>query len=287
MLGLLVLFPFHGLCHLPQHPSQTSAASLIHTFESEPIAPVSLSELPPLPTGARLDVETRGLVGGSSVGLGGKLWPSAAALARWLRSHRALVEGAHVVELGCGTGAVGLYAAALGAASVTLTDGGDERLLRVAMANLEANRAHIDPTGCHVRILRHEWGTGQLSASLPPRVHLLVGSDVTYARQTHAQLCTSIRSVLDECGQPRVVLAHEHRRIRLVAGGGVADRADRGAWDEGLEHFHEEAARARLQVSTLGLEHQAKHGLRDIALLEVTSGDTVAAPDGNAICDES
>ena len=123
-------------------------------FDVSPIGPVPLATLPRLPSGQELAIETRGLVGRESVGLGGRLWPSAAAMCRWLRSSG--VQGQHVLELGCGTGAVGLYAAALGASSVTLTDGGSESLLNMVQANVERNRALVDLT--RIKIAQFEWG---------------------------------------------------------------------------------------------------------------------------------
>jgi nicotinamide N-methyltransferase len=52
------------------------------------------------------------------------VWPGATATARWLcdRDRGRWLENKHVLELGSGTGLLGLVAARLGAASVTLTD---------------------------------------------------------------------------------------------------------------------------------------------------------------------
>ena len=75
-----------------------------------------------------------------SCGVGGEVWPAAAALCTWLSEHAAEIRGAHVLELGSGTGVCGLYAAALGASSVTLTDGGSDDLLELARSNVEMNR---------------------------------------------------------------------------------------------------------------------------------------------------
>ena len=60
--------------------------------------------------------------------IGGEVWPAAAAMCAWLANHTAEVQGRRVLELGSGTGACGLYAAALGASRVLLTDGGSAAL---------------------------------------------------------------------------------------------------------------------------------------------------------------
>ena len=60
---------------------------------------------------------------GDLASVGGTVWPAAATLCTWMRAHAEDVKGASVLELGSGTGACGLYAAALGASRVVLTDG--------------------------------------------------------------------------------------------------------------------------------------------------------------------
>lgn len=55
-------------------------------------------------------------------GTGSSVWDGAVVLARFLETHPRLVLGNSVLELGAGTGFGGLCAAALGAATVTLTD---------------------------------------------------------------------------------------------------------------------------------------------------------------------
>ena len=71
--------------------------------------------------------------------VGGTVWPCAAALCRWLSDNRKqVVSGANVLELGGGTGACGLFAAACGAAHVTLTDS-TPRLLTLMERNCERN----------------------------------------------------------------------------------------------------------------------------------------------------
>ena len=143
--------------------------------QEEQVAVPFSHALPPLPSGALLEVST--LPPASScadVVLGGRVWKAAPALCAWMASAAPLFVGRSVLELGAGTGACGtrpllglglgvaspsprpgprprprprptprphphphlspspspgacgLYAAALGAARVVLTEGGDE-----------------------------------------------------------------------------------------------------------------------------------------------------------------
>ena len=85
--------------------------------------------LPPLPNGGQLTLNAPGW--GRGVGTGGAVWPAAGALCRLLRGQR--LDGLSVLELGTGTGAVGLYAAGCGARSVVLTDA-DASLCSLAAA---------------------------------------------------------------------------------------------------------------------------------------------------------
>ena len=70
-----------------------------------------------------------------------RVWASAPVLCEWLSGE--LKPGDTVLELGSGTGAVGLYAAALGASRVVLTDGGPPALLELLAANVDANRPRL------------------------------------------------------------------------------------------------------------------------------------------------
>ena len=50
------------------------------------------------------------------------VWPAGLFMCDFLKRNSELVKGKRVLELGSGTGLVGLYAAKLGASHVTLTD---------------------------------------------------------------------------------------------------------------------------------------------------------------------
>lgn len=223
-----------------------------------PIAPTSIMELPKLPSGVSLQLSATGIIGATAgVGLGGKLWPCAAALCGWLRSEDG-IEGASVLELGCGTGAVGLYSAGLGAAHVLLSDDGTPELLALTQRNVDANRP-LYPA-CRVHTTRYKWGERL------PQGHfsLILASDVTYARSSLAALADTCAMALNTDGpKPRIVLAHEHRTLFGV--------------DTRLGHFLGCASERGLSVSTLRVVKQARYRLRDISILEVSQASNPAA----------
>ena len=119
-------------------------------------------------------------------------------------------------------GACGLYAAALGAERVLLTDG-SESLLALLEANRDANMA---TSRDRVEVCRLQWGA---AADPPPAGpwQLVLGSDLTYAG-AHAELAATLAALLLHSARagagagggagggapmpPRVILSHEHRK---------------------------------------------------------------------------
>ena len=123
-------------------------------------------------------------------GTGGRIWSSSKVLREFLKENGdAFVLDKNVVELGCGTGVVGIYAAKRGQArNVLLTDGGSDALLKLAEENASKNGVE------NISVHKLEWGVGKVSPTLrdcmktnPP--DLIVGSDCTYERKSHAALC--------------------------------------------------------------------------------------------------
>ena len=93
----------------------------------------------------------------SDTWLGTELWPAARALVAFLEERRtALASAAQVLELGSGTGACGLAAAALGARRVLLTD--KPVLLPLLSANVAANCFDCSGSGgCVVECAELTW----------------------------------------------------------------------------------------------------------------------------------
>lgn len=116
---------------------------------------------------------------------GGFIWESAPPLASYVTTLR--LEGARVLELGAGTGVVGLTAALVGAAEVVLTD----QEVHVALQNRDANFGPHERGRISVRQL--QWGvhTKRIRAELGP-FDVIVGSDLLYLPQSHAALAATI-----------------------------------------------------------------------------------------------
>ena len=144
--------------------------------------------LPSLPDGRRLTLELGSL---DACDTGGRLWSSAIALCQWQQTVASELRGRAVLELGCGTGAVGLHAAALGARRVTLTDGGPAALLELVRNNIEANKALWNDADTEVHVVPHAWGEPADAAGLYGHDWVL-GSDLTYAVAAQEALCASI-----------------------------------------------------------------------------------------------
>jgi predicted nicotinamide N-methyase len=145
------------------------------------------------------------------LGTGALVWFAGKVLCEWL-GEREDVPGKAVLELGSGTGAVGIFAAGLGASRVLLTDGGDEALLELSRRNIEHNRNLFEPDAC-IESQRFRWGD-----TLPDVVRnhawdFILASDVTYSRESNEPLCATIQELLLDSAvvAPRVVMSHQKR----------------------------------------------------------------------------
>jgi predicted nicotinamide N-methyase len=258
-------------------PPPALARTLPHLQRSRRHHPplVAGAALPPSRSAAEViagvDLEAPGWSGG--YGTGGKVWNSARVLCDWLADEAEPlgVRGAAVLELGAGTGLVGVVAAKLGAARVLLTDGGSESLLRLAKDNARRN---VDPSSAVVRVCAYGWGPGP-----PPRAvadaapfDLVLGSDCTYARAAHGALCDAIATAIDASlaagaeRPPEVFLGHQHRVLAALLGG---RRGDAWGVDPNLAAFAETAETRGLRVEEVDVRDLAWHGLRRISILRV------------------
>merc|ERR1712217_327422 len=104
--------------------------------------------------------------------------------------------------LGCGTGAVGLYAAGCSATRVVLTDGVPE-VLDVTRKNLASARASgLIPRSTSVDVQLYRWGE-----KLPRGAFdWVIGSDLTYDTALHGELFAAIAQIF---GANQEVVPHK------------------------------------------------------------------------------
>ncbi len=210
-------------------------------------------------------------------GTGGRIWSSSKVLREFLKENGdVFVLDKNVVELGCGTGVVGIYAAKRGQTrSVLLTDGGSDALLKLAEENASKNGVE------NISVHKLEWGVGKVSPTLrdcmktnPP--DLIVGSDCTYERKSHAALCDTIiellglaRIELSTSTPPRVLLAHQHRTFASLLGG-YGFSSDAFGVDPNYVSFLRTCRDKGFRVEEVKKEKLAWHGLRNVSIVELT-----------------
>uniref|UniRef100_A0A8C3UQ07 EEF1A lysine methyltransferase 3 n=1 Tax=Catharus ustulatus TaxID=91951 RepID=A0A8C3UQ07_CATUS len=125
---------------------------------------------------------------GPRLGPAGAVWEAALSLCRFLGEQNLELAGRRVLELGAGTGIVGIFTAMLGA-EVTLTD------RPPALPQLRENARRNFPGGAgepRVRALR--WGRDQ--HRFPPKFHLILGSDIVYDPRAFAPLLGTLRHLV-------------------------------------------------------------------------------------------
>jgi protein N-lysine methyltransferase METTL21A len=172
---------------------------------------------------------------GYEVGSGGYLWDASRRLANYFEHHGVRVpaskklsalpseplQGLTLLELGAGTGGLGLAASVLGA-DVTITDQGSfcfpgrdlnptalqhRTLLDLVLCNIQQNRGVVPKAPVVVEM---QWGHGheaRVMASLPHKTYdILCGADILLFQSAHADLVQTLRSL----SKPSTVVLIEH-----------------------------------------------------------------------------
>ena len=166
---------------------------------------VDTADLPSLPSGRSLAIRQAPVI---DAGTGGKVWPAAAVMCRWLRCQQAELRGSSILELGCGAGACGIFAAALGASRVMLTDG-EDAAVGLAARNAQDNRTMLG--GADVRAGRLLWG-GRSEVLPKGPWDFVLASDVLYRTGAWKDLAATLRNLCAAQERPpRMLLALAHR----------------------------------------------------------------------------
>lgn len=124
------------------------------------------------------------------------------------------VQGKRVVELGCGTGVVGVTMACLGA-QVVLTD--RQSILKHAQHNINSNDKLIQAAGGSAAVLTLEWGSPSVASSPElQQVHVIAGADLIYAQKDITPLCATLRELLAENAHCDILIGHKDRNADVT-----------------------------------------------------------------------
>ena len=261
--------------------------------------------LPKLPSGHILKIfTTQGGV------LGGTVWPAASILCSYLAENQHklnLQNNAKCVELGSGTGAVGLFAAGLGAANVILTDcrpppdsamyttdgtctlpsDGSDAVLDILRQNLEANQ-HVF-SAAPPQVMELDWTNSQDSHRVVAEISsdgfdIVLASDVTHFSSMHQPLASTIAQLLRRRddnngggGAGVCLLSHQQRMVNLQGQDMQLTEFEQTARSEGLEI--EYLPLAQVDQSNTAL-HDAK---KSILLLRHKDSAAVSGDQGRLI----
>ncbi|NXH16893.1 EFMT3 methyltransferase, partial [Bucco capensis] len=130
---------------------------------------------------------------GPRLGLAAAVWEAALSLCRFLEEEHFDFRGQTVIELGAGTGIVGILAALLGG-DVTITD--QPAALEQIRENVELN---FPGEGPRPRVQALVWG--QDEGSFPRGFGVVLGSDIVYEAPAFGPLLRTLRHL---CG-PRTL----------------------------------------------------------------------------------
>lgn len=152
---------------------------------------------------------------------GALIWDAGNVLSEYLSCNAAQVSGKRILELGSGTGVVGLTAASLGAADVILTD--KPELMQLLEQNIEAN----DLTS-NARATPLLWGEDVATAcdDAVLKADIIIGSDLLYAPESFELLLDTMLQVC-ESHDTQVWLAYPIRFTEKVF------------FDQAREYFYE------------------------------------------------
>ncbi|KAG5274869.1 hypothetical protein AALO_G00141040 [Alosa alosa] len=129
----------------------------------------------------------------ANLGVAAPVWDAALHLCRFFEEKRFPLKGKKIIELGAGTGIVGILAARLGA-DVTITD------LPLAVPQLQSNVSANTPSGgwpsVEPTVVPLSWGQDQ--KNFPSDWDLVLGADIVYLSDTYPLLLETLTHLCED-----------------------------------------------------------------------------------------
>lgn len=164
-----------------------------------------------------------------SQGLSFQLWPAAATFVKLLDCYQdtntdpfsAAITNVkrrprlRILELGSGTGVVGIAASAILGADVTVTD--LPHVLLNLKFNVDANSGILAARGGEVQVAPLSWGENEEMEAIGRDYDLIIGSDVVYHDNLYDPLLQTLKFLLLE-GEKKVFLMGHLRRWKKESG---------------------------------------------------------------------
>ncbi|KAJ7162531.1 putative methyltransferase-domain-containing protein [Mycena crocata] len=140
----------------------------------------------------------------ASPGCGGVTWPAGEVLAHYLvKQGPGALEGKNVLELGSGTGLVGLVAAMLGARNVCLTD--QTPLLSIIRENVALNNL-----SSLCKVVELNWGEPVPADITRPDV--ILAADCVYVESAFPLLVQTLDDLVEANADTEVLFCYKKRR---------------------------------------------------------------------------
>ncbi|XP_067847915.1 EEF1A lysine methyltransferase 3-like [Heptranchias perlo] len=127
---------------------------------------------------------------GANLGVSANVWEAAIALCRYFEKENISFTGKKVIELGSGTGIVGILAALLGG-DVTMTDKPNilEQIENNVSINIPTARRH------RLKVSALTWGENH--TDFPTDYDFILGSDIVHSSVTYPALIETLRHLAD------------------------------------------------------------------------------------------
>ncbi|KAL3154376.1 hypothetical protein ABBQ32_013853 [Trebouxia sp. C0010 RCD-2024] len=145
-------------------------------------------------------------------GPGHVIWEAGIVLSRYLVNHPVLVKGKRVLELGCGTGIVGITAACMGAMAV-LTD--TAAVVQHAQQNVERNASLIKAKEGSAQCATLVWEMSCSSSVLHKPYDVVIGADLIYAAKDIGPLAETLATLQQHSSDVIIYLAHKERNLGI------------------------------------------------------------------------